>query len=300
VVVKAARSLNYPMENLRRLRAYSRTVLILIRDTTWQPQQDIRNVEVDGKIAFGALTVLRKQTLTVRVQPDALQGKGAEQYVSDPTIAGLVMASGIVDHGFLRILQEATVPFVVAGSHVRPLRANCVMADYLGGIQQAVDHLVAQGRRRIALVNGPPTTTSSDEKRKGYQLAMAAHGLALEPAYILECTDFASECGYAQTLQLLTQVSQVDGIVYASDSLAMGGLRSLREHGLRVPEDVAITGFYDYELARFTDPPLTSLHIELDTMGAIAARRLCMMLEEPDNEAWCVSVPTSMVVRESG
>jgi DNA-binding LacI/PurR family transcriptional regulator len=66
-----------------------------------------------------------------------------------------------------------------------------------------------------------------------------------------------------------------------------------------VPDDVAVVGFYDYELARFTDPPLTTVHIDLNAMGAIAARRLCMMLGEPDHRAWCVTVPTTLVVRES-
>jgi DNA-binding LacI/PurR family transcriptional regulator len=173
------------------------------------------------------------------------------------------------------------------------------MADYAGGAVQAVNHLIARGRRRIGLVNGPSTTTSSEEKHRGFRLALSLHDMLPAPLQTVVCEDFSSECGYAQTRQLLSRMPALDAIVYASDGIAMGGLRALRENDRRVPDDIAVTGFYDYELARFTDPPLTTVHIDLDVMGAIAGRRLCMLLEEPDSQAWCVTVPTSLVVRGS-
>ena len=128
---------------------------------------------------------------------------------------------------------------------------------------------------------------------------MSLHGSCPSPSQIVVCDDFTSESGYAQTQQLLAQRPDLDAIVYASDALALGGLSALKESNRRVPDDVAVTGFYDYEFGRFSDPPLTTVHIDLQAMGAIAARRLCMMLEQPDDQAWCVTVPTSLVVRES-
>jgi DNA-binding LacI/PurR family transcriptional regulator len=298
-VIQAAQALNYPMDNLRRTSEDVRTVLVLIRDRDWQANQDVRSVDVDGFIAFGAQSVLRERGISARVQSDRMAGEGIGQYTADPSVAGLILASGVVGHDFIRGLQAADLPFVVAGSHVRPLCANCVMADYAGGAVQAVDHLIARGRRRIGLVNGPSTTTSSEEKHRGFRLALSLHDMLATPLQTVVCEEFSSECGYAQTLQLLSRMPDLDAIVYASDGIAMGGLRALRESGRRVPNDVAITGFYDYELARFTDPPLTTVHTDLQAMGAIAARRLCMMLDEPDDQGWCVTVPTSLVVRGS-
>jgi DNA-binding LacI/PurR family transcriptional regulator len=81
--------------------------------------------------------------------------------------------------------------------------------------------------------------------------------------------------------------------------MAVGGLRAIKETGRRVPDDVAIVGFYDDELARYTDPPLTTVRVDLNLVGQIAARRLAMMLDTPDNQAWCVTVPASLTVRES-
>jgi DNA-binding LacI/PurR family transcriptional regulator len=298
-VVEAAHALGYPMDNLRRLPKESPTILLLIHDSDWRAKHDIRSVDVEGTIAFGAQSALSGQAAIPRIQSARMERREAKQFASDPRIAGLIVASGIVEHDFVRELQAAGLPFVIAGSHVKPLYANCVMGDYLHGTEEAVQHLIAGGRRRIGLVNAPSTTTSSAEKDRGFRLALSLHGRTPLPSQVMICQEFTSECGYAQTRELLAQAPNLDAIVYASDGIAIGGLRALKESGRRVPEDVAITGFYDYEFSRFTDPPLTTVRVDLHSMGAIAARRLCMMLEEPDQRAWCVTVPTSLVVRTS-
>jgi DNA-binding LacI/PurR family transcriptional regulator len=274
-------------------------VLLLIHDASWQAETDIRSVQVEGIIAFGAQSVLDEQGIATRIEAARMQEREARLYAGDPGLGGLIMASGIVKPSFVRALQAAGVPFVVAGSHVKPLCANCVMADYMCGTEQAVQHLIETGRKHIGLVNAPPITTSSAEKHRGFLLALSLHGMCSTRTQIVACDDFTSESGYAQTQQLLAQQPDLDAIVYGSDALALGGLSALKESGRRVPDDVAVTGFYDYEFGRFTDPPLTTVHIDLQAMGAIAARRLRMMLEHPDDQAWCVTVPTSLVVRAS-
>ena len=79
----------------------------------------------------------------------------------------------------------------------------------------------------------------------------------------------------------------------------MGGLRALKENRLRIPHDVAVIGYHDYELAQFTDPPLTSIRFDTELMGWMAARRLQMILDDPDGQHWLLTVPTELVVRDS-
>lgn len=298
-VWQAAQRLGYPLEHLRRPSTTARTILLLIHDEDWQAKQDVRSIDVEGVIAYGAQSTFEQRGMATRVQHARMEREEVPLYANDPAVAGLILASGIVGRGFVRGLQEVGLPFVIAGSHVKPLHVNCVMADYAHGTEQAVTHLVGAGRRRVGLVNGPPTTTSNAEKLKGFRLALSLHSLVPMPSQVVVGEDFTSKSGYTKTLQLLAQVPDLDAIVYANDPMAMGGLCALKESGRRVPDDVAVTGFYDYELARFTDPPLTSVHIDLYLMGSIAARRLGMMLEEVDDQAWCVVVPTSVVVRGS-
>ncbi len=195
-------------------------------------------------------------------------------------------------------LSSAQVPFVVVGAHVQPLQVNCVVADYVSGMEQAITHMASIGRERIGLVNGPATTSSSADKYRGFRLGLALHDLPYDPQRVIG-GDFDAESGYLRTLDLLRRAPELDAIAYAQDTMALGGLRAIKESGRRVPQEVAVTGFYDYEIARFTDPPLTTVHFDIQMMGAIAAHRLCMLLDDPDRQCWMASIPTALVVRAS-
>ena len=87
--------------------------------------------------------------------------------------------------------------------------------------------------------------------------------------------------------------------MFADDAIAMGGIRALRDDGLRIPDDIAVTGFGDYELARFIEPALTTVAFDMHLMGRVAAKRLKMLLDEPDDDCWLVRIPTELVVRQS-
>jgi LacI family transcriptional regulator len=298
-VHRVARELGYSLSNLRSASPRDRAVLVLTYTQDWEDAQDIRSIAVEGVIAYGVRATLEQHGIAARLQYAHMSVEEARGYAGDPRVAGVILATGTVDSAFLRELQALEVPFVVAGSHVRPLWANCVTADYAHGIELAVAHLVERGRRRIALVNGPPTTTSSAEKRKGFCLAQSTHELDDSTDLVLAGKAFTPEAGYQETVRLLAQAADVEGVVYGNDPMAIGGMRALKESGRRVPEDVSVAGYYDYELGRFSEPPLTSVHFDLELVGRIAARRLCMMLAEPDGQSWCITVPTSLVVRDS-
>jgi DNA-binding LacI/PurR family transcriptional regulator len=168
----------------------------------------------------------------------------------------------------------------------------------MNGTCQAIKHLASTGRQNIGLISGPPTTTSSEEKYNGYRLGLALCELPFDPRQVM-AADFDADSGRRQTRALLGQHPDLDAIVYAMDDQALGGLLALKESGRRVPDDVAIVGFYDHDVARFTDPPLSSVRIDWPPIGAVAARRLCMMIDSPDDQTCTIVKPTTLVVRES-
>ena len=112
-------------------------------------------------------------------------------------------------------------------------------------------------------------------------------------------SDFSAESGYQHTHVLLDQCPDLDAIVFADDIIALGGMRAIKEQGYRIPHDIAVTGFGDYTMTDFTDPPLTSVQFDMYRMGVIAAQRLCMLFENPDDYPWLIRIPTSLVVRQS-
>lgn len=300
VVLKAAQDLGYPMEKLRSTPQVSRSVLVLTREESWQkmPESQYAGGEFERRVWVGVHSALQEKGIATRLQRSNVSVEEAEQHALDIGVSGLVLLGGVRDRPFVEALQSQNIPFVIAGAHLRPLEVNCVMADVAQGMRQVMQHLAEHGRQRIGFVNGPATTTTSGEKFDAYRLGLCQHGLHFDPRRVV-ISDFSAESGYQQTQRLLDQSPDLDAIVYADDAIALGGIRAVKEHGRRIPDDVAVTGFGDYELAGFTDPPLTSVQFDMYRMGVITAQRLCMLFEHPDEYPWLIRVPASLVVRQS-
>ncbi len=298
-VMQVAHQLGY-VRGPRETPRVVRSILLLVRDENVRPDQDMSLVgrEFERSVLVALQPVIEQHGIATRLQRTQMEPSEVRSYTNDLGVAGLVLLGGVLNHDFVCELQKAQVPFVVVGAHVLPLQVNCVVADYVSGMEQAVSHLAAIGRKRIGLVNGPATTSSSTDKYRGFRLALALRDLPFHPQHVVS-GDFDAESGYTRTSELLRAVPDLDAIAFAQDTMALGGLRAIKESGRRVPQDVAVTGFYDYEIARFTDPPLTTVHFDIQMMGAIAAHRLCMLLDDPDQPYWMAFIPTSLVVRAS-
>ena len=299
-VLQAAQELAYPTDNLRPTGPAARSVLVLSREDARSPAKN----DVTGMLEFeravwgGVHSVLEQHDIATRLQQTRMQPDEARRYAADPGVSGVIVLGGVVNHTFAEQLIEAGVPFVVAGAHQHPLQLNVVMADVFNGAYAAMQHLLERGRRRIGLINGPVTTSTSIEKLQAYRLALSEAGLPYEDTYVLN-SEFLAEAGHQATEHLLAQAPQLDAIFYGEDTIALGGLRALKEAGRSVPGDIAMLGFGDYDLASYTDPQLTSVHFDMRQLGRIAAQRLAMLLEELDEDPWLVRVPCTLVERAS-
>ncbi len=300
IVLQAAQELGYPMHRLRNAPQVSRSVLVLTRQEAAETQNSASPAggEFERRVWAGVHAYLEQRGIAVRLQHSTVSPEEARQHAKDIGVSGLVLLGGVRERSFVKELQAQAIPFVIAGAHLRPMEVNCVMADVRQGIQQAMQHLIDQGRQRIGFVNGPSTTTTSGEKLEAYRLMLCISHLPFEPDQVV-VSDFSAEAGYQQTRRLLERQPHLDAVIFADDVIAFGGMRAIRERGYQVPHDLAVTGFGDYELASFVSPPLTSVHFDMHQMGIIAARRLCMLFDEPDDYPWLVRVPTTLIVRES-
>jgi DNA-binding LacI/PurR family transcriptional regulator len=173
------------------------------------------------------------------------------------------------------------------------------MANYVQGMCLAVDHLAQAGCKYIFLVNGPSSTNTSDEKYKGFRLALSLNNLPYDNYHVTSGDTFESESGYIATLRLLAQSNPIDAIIYADDGMAMGGLKAIRESGRKVPDDIAVIGFHNYEYARFADPALTTIGFDMQMMGRLAAQRLTALVDGASNDPHVMTVPTNLIIRES-
>ncbi|MFE1837963.1 LacI family DNA-binding transcriptional regulator [Streptomyces sviceus] len=167
-----------------------------------------------------------------------------------------------------------------------------VDGDNRGGARQAVQHLVSLGRTRIATVTGPyDQEDSAAERLAGYRDVLPD-----APPELTERADYTEQGGADAMAALLDRNPGPDAVFVASDLMAAGALRTLRERGRRVPEEVAVVGFDDLtEISEATDPQLTTVHQDVERMGRLMARLLFDRPAQPPS----VVVPTRLVVRAS-
>jgi LacI family transcriptional regulator len=172
-----------------------------------------------------------------------------------------------------------------------------VMSDSRAGMATVVEHLIATGRRRIAHISGPLGSHPAAERLAGFRSALDAAGMACPSAYV-ESGDWLSRSAYDATRRLLALDPRPDAIAAASDFQALGALAALEDAGVRVPEDVALTGFDGMYFTQVVDPQLTTLNQDAERIGRTAAEGILQMIEQPD-EPFTALVPVQLVVRAS-
>lgn len=221
-------------------------------------------------------------------------------------VDGALLFSLRADDPLPGMVEQMALPAVFGG---RPLLGpghrsdvyTYVDADNRGGAREAVRHLVSLGRRRIATITGPLNQASAIDRLDGYRDVLLD-----APPQMLAEGDFTLQGGAEAMALLLDQVPDLDAVFVASDLMASGALRTLRERGRTVPGDVAVVGFDDLTpLAETTDPPLTTVHQDIEEMGRLMARLLCdrtshqpLQGEEPRSLPSVVT-PTRLVIRNS-
>lgn len=171
--------------------------------------------------------------------------------------------------------------------------------DNIGGGRQAVVHLLRSGRRRVATIAGPQDMGAGLARLAGYRDACTRAGRLVDEG-VIAYGDFSEPSGAAAMAQLLERRPDLDAVFAASDLMAAGALRVLREAGRRVPEDVAVVGFDDSTLAQQTSPPLTTVHQPVEEMGRQMARQLVARIRGERPERPYVLLDTHLVVRGSG
>ncbi|RKN10986.1 LacI family DNA-binding transcriptional regulator [Streptomyces radicis] len=194
----------------------------------------------------------------------------------------------------LDIARETELPVVFGGRPAGFEPSWYVDADNVGGARKATEHLLDRGRRRVGMICGPLDTQVSRERHRGYREAMILAGL--EP-FAPESGDFTEPSGAAAMAELLVRHPGVDGVFAANDNMAAGALRALRGAGRAVPGDVAVVGFDDLDIARITEPSLTTVHQPIQDLGHETARMLVRLIggDEPSP----LILPTRVVARSS-
>jgi len=170
------------------------------------------------------------------------------------------------------------VPLVLLGEGPAPLSVDHVMIDNEAAAIQATSHLIDLGRRRIGFVGHEEfdQSVTSMQRLAGYQIALDAAGLTVDMSLVIPSAAISAVEAADAIRRALADGRVFDGLVCRDDLAAIGALRALQEHGLRVPEDVAVVGWDDISMAAFTHPSLTTIAPDTTQIATMALD----MLEE--------------------
>nr|WP_179665750.1 LacI family DNA-binding transcriptional regulator [Nocardioides panaciterrulae] len=211
---------------------------------------------------------------------------------------GLVLSPVRVDARLVARLRQVTYPLVVIGTVPTDVAVDNVRANSAGGVRLALEHLHEQGCRRIAFVNGPEDTVPGEARRQAFERTAQALGLDPGADLRVEAGDFTLAEGRKAAETLLDRTTP-DAVLGGNDLLAIATMQVLAERDLRIPDDVAVVGMDDTELAGVTSPSLTSVGLGAHERGRVAARLLLDRLDHADREPQRVTVQPQLSVRDS-
>lgn len=212
-------------------------------------------------------------------------------------VDGLIVLSPHLDAANLAAALAGRTPILLMNGGADADRPSIVVDNH-GGAVQAVEHLVATGRRRIVHISGPAGNLEAEARLAGYLQAMARAGL---PTSVVE-GEFTQPSGHAAGVALARRDPRPDAVFAANDIMAVGAMLALQDAGLRVPEDIALIGFDDVPIAALVRPGLTTLRIQIAETGRGALERLVRLINAAGHavaDTACEVIRPELVVRSS-
>jgi LacI family transcriptional regulator len=262
------------------------------------PSRTLAGIEKQaGDLGFSVLLVLLHEPETEDLRPvlaDMMSRQVEGIIWAAPEIAG--------NRSWIDNAEQPIVPIVFLTMQARP-GLPVVTVDNRAGGRLATQHLLAQGRRHIALVTGPVTWWEARERQLGWEEALTEAGLTIQPHQIAE-GNWSPESGELAFTRLRAQFPEMDAVFASNDQMAQGILHAAWKENVRVPGDLAVVGFDDIPEAAYFIPPLTTIRQETNELGRAAVRVLDQLITAwhetgPGAASQPVSLEPRLIVRGS-
>jgi LacI family transcriptional regulator len=214
-------------------------------------------------------------------------------------VDGVAIMSPVIDGTTLATELPPSLPLVLLNCAGGQEDVDSLGIDNHGGAYAMTRHLVALGRQRIAFIRGPRGNGDAEARLSGYRDALRDAGAESRGEWVYD-GDFRKGAGLAAVERLLATSPRPDALFASNDAMAIAAMSALRGAGLRVPEDVAVTGFDDIPVARFMNPSLTTVRVDIAGLGARAVRTLIHAVGHKNAHARVrETLATTLVVRAS-
>ena len=277
-------------ENARMLRSLSpETIGILVPPTNETGPVNVMWA-VEQAAAEGRY-MLRTAILNDRTEESCL--KALNQLLSFGVAAVIIVAEQTWQEPLARMTSD--LPLVSVGASIPGTQdVSYIDMDQQLGVRMIMQHMAEQGCRRIDFLNGPDGWYSSRDRLSGWA------GFSYQGDFLngrLYKGDWSAESGYRAGIQMAQDAP--DALIAANDEMAIGAMRALMEQGLRVPQDVKISGYDDLHIDSYLTPSLTSIHQDFDLLAHQALQVTAELIDNPDMKATCSLIKPKLIVRES-
>jgi LacI family transcriptional regulator len=269
--------------------------LILTRNPHHIASDAFLNQILDGLITAAHEHSIRLLIDIVEVQH---QQKAYRDLVRAKRIDGLILSGPRFDDDALLSLQQDRFPTVLMGQ-LPDTEFYSVDIDNFTASKQAVEHLVKLGHHRIACItNAALSYSAAADRMSGYREILTTHRISYDES-LVRYGDFDPESGYQQMKDLLSLNKTPSAVFVASDVVAIGAKAAIVEKGLRIPEDIALVGFDDVPLARYLDPPLTTVRLPASELATRASQMLIQLINNETPAEKLVLLESQLIVRQS-
>ena len=231
-------------------------------------------------------------------QREVVDAKSLFSHRVDGLLVGVSKATKNMDH--FKPYIDRGLPLIFFDREPEGMEAPTILVEDKQGAFKAVVHLIQQGCRRILHLAGPSNVSTTRERLQGYREALMSNDLDPDPDLVIYCEGGIDIVEAENTMnQLISQALEFDGIFANNDALAIGAIRALKNHGIKIPEEVAVIGFSDWQLSSFIDPPLSSVVQPGYLMGQRAVEMFFEVLADPELPPQKIVLETEPIVRES-
>ena len=300
-VEKAVAELGYvPSQSARSLaRRRTGTVAVVVAEATRTSDSvKIGSTELPApffaRILRGIAAELNNAGLSLRL---LIAHDWARQLAAE-RVDGALLVSAHRDTEATDVFDRLRLPMVRSGRPLGSAAVNYVDCDNRGGARDAVAHLLGRGRHRVATIAGPQDISAGIDRLDGYRDALRAAGMRDDDSLVI-VGEFDEDCGRLAMIDLLARHPDLDAVLGASDSIAVGALQAIKASGRKIPADIAIVGFDDSPVASHTDPPLSSVHQPVEALGQEMTRLLVRVMNGETTAPQATILRTRFIQRAS-
>lgn len=296
-VMDAAVQLNYhPDAAGRKLaRGRSNTLGLVINQSAEQVFTDAFLIQV----VLGVEQIAAQNGFHVLLKPIEPGTENAyTRLIYENLVDGIILSGPREDDEEIVKLHQDGVPIILQGQ-LPNSSIPFVDINAVDGARSVGDHLISLGHKRIGLItNASLNYTSARQRCDGFCLALQNAGITVDPQLIKE-GNYTPASGYEAMQNLLSHSPDMTAVFVASDVVAMGAIQAIKQAGLRIPQDIAVAGFDDILLARYFDPPLTTVSLPAFGLGWAAGERLIHLIQGIPLEQEKLFLDSKLIIRNS-